>query len=566
MALVFLGKTPCQLCGCVLNDGEEIRAFPAFLGPEHHLARFSDAAVHAACFAGCDEHDEVEALLAGSASPSGGELATLELELAAELEEHRDPTRTEQRWREVHSTYAEQAEVDEALKRALFIQWYAHAEARYVTGIGELDQVAEERVVSLVAERLRRADPDLLEAELRHMVAWYRHWFEPPLSAIPDPAAPPTPEDPPCRMIESTTGRGSMGQYWARLCGEWNRDLIKNSRAANANAFRVAQRVLRGEIPPPRGGSTVHKGLALVLPLRRVSRVDATPEEVVARHERDNRRTSMFVESLPAAVGDLMQRAGLTAVTESVVCRLPAGRFFSGPQPDRTMWIVPGTDRITMYFADASEISPPDHPMSPIDEARYPVPELRAATPWTPDPPTFVDRSGYCPHCAAAGTRWRQLSDKSFVCPACSRPFASEKLRSDSVQSDDAASSRRIDELVAKSASALELPELKVFAIVLAEEEDGGGKRLELQRSLSSDEQDQKLEQDTYCLSTHQGAVHYGGVESWELRPGSLELRLDAAAAEALGTARRLVVRFDPNQRTALGEALPRVLAEASDS
>jgi hypothetical protein len=58
----------------------------------------------------------------------------------------------------------------------------------------------------------------------------------------------------------------------------------------------------------------------------------------------------------------------------------------------------------------------------------------------------------------------------------------------------------------ANAVAAVELPELETFAVVLAEEPDGG-ERLELQKAFSFDEQDRRLGMDTYCLSTETGTV-----------------------------------------------------------
>jgi hypothetical protein len=62
MALLFPGKTPCLLCGKVIEEGEATVGFPAFLGPKHPLSRYSDAVFHAECFAKCPDNEAVQAL------------------------------------------------------------------------------------------------------------------------------------------------------------------------------------------------------------------------------------------------------------------------------------------------------------------------------------------------------------------------------------------------------------------------------------------------------------------------------------------------------------------------
>lgn len=53
MALVFLGKTLCPICGIVLQKGEELVSFAPFVANRRDpLFRFSDAAFHRRCFEG----------------------------------------------------------------------------------------------------------------------------------------------------------------------------------------------------------------------------------------------------------------------------------------------------------------------------------------------------------------------------------------------------------------------------------------------------------------------------------------------------------------------------------
>lgn len=112
----------------------------------------------------------------------------------------------------------------------------------------------------------------------------------------------------------------------------------------------------------------------------------------------------------------------------------------------------------------------------------------------------------------------------------------------------------------AKTLTAVALPDINTFAVVLAEGPDGSGVRLEIQKSLSFDEQDRRYGQDTYCLCTEEGATYYGGVTSWTLTQDSLEVRLDATAAEALGVEGGFVVDFAPESLPALKEGLERIL------
>jgi hypothetical protein len=119
-------------------------------------------------------------------------------------------------------------------------------------------------------------------------------------------------------------------------------------------------------------------------------------------------------------------------------------------------------------------------------------------------------------------------------------------------------------EFTARALVATDLPDLNVFSVVLAENRDGGGRRLEIQRSTSFSEQDKKLGQDTYCISTDAGASHYGGISSWRLVENRLEIQLDAQAAMVLGVSGGFAVRFEASEeeRGSLREGLLKVLNE----
>ena len=53
MALLIRGETTCPICGMVIEEGQPVRAFSAFVtDATDELSLFSDAAFHEACFAG----------------------------------------------------------------------------------------------------------------------------------------------------------------------------------------------------------------------------------------------------------------------------------------------------------------------------------------------------------------------------------------------------------------------------------------------------------------------------------------------------------------------------------
>lgn len=118
----------------------------------------------------------------------------------------------------------------------------------------------------------------------------------------------------------------------------------------------------------------------------------------------------------------------------------------------------------------------------------------------------------------------------------------------------------------ASSAAATELAEMNVYAVILAENEDGSGSCLEVQRALSFDEQDRALGQDTYCLHTETGATHYGGVTSWVVTQNHLEILLDAEAAAALDVRKGFSVAIKPEHVLMLQEGLSRVIGSRTAS
>ncbi len=99
------------------------------------------------------------------------------------------------------------------------------------------------------------------------------------------------------------------------------------------------------------------------------------------------------------------------------------------------------------------------------------------------------------------------------------------------------------------------------FGVYLAEQADGSGGGIELQRAHSFDEQDRRLGQDTYCIVLD-GTAHYGGIVSWGLGGGVLVLSLDRAASEALGVDEeiRVDLQVDSPSVQALADGLARVL------
>jgi len=77
-------------------------------------------------------------------------------------------------YREIHKEYSRLAKSDlEALKRGLFLMWYSIAEPTWLTGIADLDEDSEERIIKILDRRLKRGITDF---ELDWMLDYYSGW------------------------------------------------------------------------------------------------------------------------------------------------------------------------------------------------------------------------------------------------------------------------------------------------------------------------------------------------------------------------------------------------------
>lgn len=63
MALIFLGKSTCPLCGQILQEGENIIGLPPFCDASHELFEFSDVGYHEQCFKTWNRHEEIEKII-----------------------------------------------------------------------------------------------------------------------------------------------------------------------------------------------------------------------------------------------------------------------------------------------------------------------------------------------------------------------------------------------------------------------------------------------------------------------------------------------------------------------
>ncbi len=116
-------------------------------------------------------------------------------------------------------------------------------------------------------------------------------------------------------------------------------------------------------------------------------------------------------------------------------------------------------------------------------------------------------------------------------------------------------SNHTIQQVDVRCVAVEELTDLETFVVGLAERQDGSGRGLIFQSPLSFDEideQDRALGMDTYCISTDEGASHYGGLTDCVLQDNALILRFEAEAAEMLGIAKECNLNLLVNQEDIL--------------
>ena len=120
----------------------------------------------------------------------------------------------------IHKEYAKLCEESiEALKRGLFISWFSISEPTFLTGINELDENAEEKIISEIDKKIKAKS---LDFELNWMIDYYKDWnymfekfknFESFYSKINSEEISQMPK----YNKEEMKDRGQMGIYWSSL-------------------------------------------------------------------------------------------------------------------------------------------------------------------------------------------------------------------------------------------------------------------------------------------------------------------------------------------------------------
>ena len=152
------------------------------------------------------------------------ELLNQTLELVGTIEEKNDKVvyfGIGTKYQKIHEEYSRLAKSElEALKRGLFITWYALTEPSCYTGIVILKSEAEIRILKILDRRLKR---DITDYELEWMLDYYSNWdfvFErfSEFKHLQDRLRRKVKIDLPNQIDrKEMSKRGQMGRYWNSL-------------------------------------------------------------------------------------------------------------------------------------------------------------------------------------------------------------------------------------------------------------------------------------------------------------------------------------------------------------
>ncbi|WP_291134373.1 hypothetical protein [Flavobacterium sp. UBA7663] len=77
-------------------------------------------------------------------------------------------------FKKLHFEYAELSNENvEAIKRGLFLYWFSLSEPMFLTGICEIDQVANRKIITNIEKII---DADKIDYELSWMLSYYKEW------------------------------------------------------------------------------------------------------------------------------------------------------------------------------------------------------------------------------------------------------------------------------------------------------------------------------------------------------------------------------------------------------
>ncbi len=116
----------------------------------------------------------------------------------------------------IHQAYATLSKSNrEALKRGLFLQWYALTEPSYLTGLSTLDESAQKMIMYNLNELITSND---IDDELAWMLGYYANWeWTLELLSNPNGLSRQVADLPISIDREAMQQRGQMGIYWNSL-------------------------------------------------------------------------------------------------------------------------------------------------------------------------------------------------------------------------------------------------------------------------------------------------------------------------------------------------------------
>jgi hypothetical protein len=105
-----------------------------------------------------------------------------------------------------------------------------------------------------------------------------------------------------------------------------------------------------------------------------------------------------------------------------------------------------------------------------------------------------------------------------------------------------------------------EVEELGVVVVSLVEDPAHPSRYLELSVMLQPSEADFAIGQATYSVTDEDGRCTYGGIRSWAVSNGSLELLLTDKAARELGVQEGFAINFPPELTSRVQDGVRRIL------
>jgi hypothetical protein len=112
-----------------------------------------------------------------------------------------------------------------------------------------------------------------------------------------------------------------------------------------------------------------------------------------------------------------------------------------------------------------------------------------------------------------------------------------------------------LNEFTARTAALVRDHDLGAEMLIVAEHEDGSGRRVEAHRALQVTDQDRRTGMATHCVVDDEGATYYGAIHTWSVSDRQVVITLTPDAAAALGTDGYRIRLEGPSARSDVIEA-----------